>query len=96
MKILEKNHEYSNLFQKDEDALIRKINLKRILYEEEINLNCDFYFCDLVVEKIKDLLEEKKPFYLQDHLGQPLYDHEEIKRWIEAPNFNSENLMKKE
>ena len=91
-----KNHELSNLFQKDENALKRKSELKKRLYEEEINLECDFYFADLLVGNLNHLLQENQNIYLQDRLDERKYDHEELKRWIEAPNYNSEELMKKE
>ena len=48
------------------------------------------------MENINDLLQENKNIYLQDRLDEPKYDHEELKRWIEAPNYNTEELMKKE
>ena len=66
-----KNHEYSNLLQKNEDALIRKHHLKKLLDEEKIDLQCQFYFCDRMMEKIKDLFEEKTKIYLQAGLDKP-------------------------
>ena len=66
-----KDHEYSNLLQKNEDALKRKQHFKKLLNEEEINLQCQFYPCDRMVEKIKDLLEEKTKIYLQGGLDKP-------------------------
>ena len=70
--------------------------MKQRLYGEEINLECHYYFADRLVENINDLLQENKNIYLQDRLDEPKYDHEELKRWIEAPNYNTEELMKKE
>jgi len=74
----------------------RKYQLKKMMYEEEEYQECHLYFCDRMVENINFLLNEKTNIYLQDALDKPTYDHGEIKKWIDSPQFNAESLMKKE